>query len=35
MEAIVEPKQGNTPGDTRFPRAQAEYVSFNRWYFQA
>ena len=28
MEAIVQPKQARTPGDTRLPRAQAVHVSF-------
>ena len=28
MEAIVEPERASTPGDARFPRAQALYISF-------
>ena len=32
MEAIVQPKQARTPGDTRLPHAQAVHVSFfSRW----
>ena len=31
MEAIVEPKQASTQGDTHLPYAQAVHVSFCRW----